>query len=440
MSKKVTTESFIQEASILHNNKYDYSKTIYKKAKTKVIIICPVHGEFLQTPCHHLIKKGCKKCANEKLSNLQRGNKEEFVEKARKIHNNKYNYSLSVYIDCKTNLEIICPVHGSFWQQPNNHLSGKGCLKCYREKPSKRKNSFEVFLKKCQESHGNKYDYSNANYISCNDNIEIICPRHGSFFQTPSNHYSGEGCLKCGKEVGANKKRIGKERFIERSNKKHNNKYNYSKVEYVNSSTKIEIICPVHGLFKQKPSEHYNHGCPKCTGRYKTTEEFINDAIKKHGLKFDYSKVNYINSSKKITIICPKHGPFEQIPSSHLQGAGCAKCHIQNVSSKNEILIKEKITETFPNLQVFYNYRELKQLQKLEVDIFIPDIFLAIEINGIYWHSKKETKRKDLFKKTVLGENLIQIIDYSKKNENFAEKTFNEIIKPEIEKRLKEIF
>ena len=123
---KVDTFSFIEKAKIVHNNYYDYSKVIYSKSISKVIIICPIHGEFSQTPNNHLNKRGCKKC-NKGLVYSQ----DEFIKISNERHNNKYDYSVSEYKKSNEKIDIVCPIHGVFNMLPNNHLRGQGCKKCF---------------------------------------------------------------------------------------------------------------------------------------------------------------------------------------------------------------------------------------------------------------------------------------------------------------------
>jgi hypothetical protein len=138
-SETKTTENFIKESTIIHNNKYDYSKTIYEGALKKVCIICPEHGEFWQTPTSHLHGCGCKKCKGFGLTN------DEWIEKAKKIHGNKYNYSKTKYNGAYSKVCIICPEHGEFWQFPNNHLNGAGCPNC---RNYKLENEIKILLEK----------------------------------------------------------------------------------------------------------------------------------------------------------------------------------------------------------------------------------------------------------------------------------------------------
>ena len=197
MSKK-TTEEFIHEARKKHGNKYDYSKVNYANNATKICIICPEHGEFWQEANNHLRGQGCPKCGLENSREKQASTKEEFIKKAREKHGDKYDYSKVEYINAHTKVCIICPQHGEFWQLPLNHLSGRGCSKCYADKTRKRLTStIENFIKKAREKHGDKYDYSKVKYVNCMTKVCIICPEHGEFWQRPNSHLSGHGCPKC---------------------------------------------------------------------------------------------------------------------------------------------------------------------------------------------------------------------------------------------------
>ena len=259
--EKTKNEIFIEKAKKVHGDKYDYSKVNYIDSKTKICIICPEHGEFWQTPSSHLRKRGCPFCAN----NIKYTN-EKFIEKASAIHHNRYDYSKTKYVNNKTKVCIICPEHGEFWQTPHVHLQGKGCLKCANRFAYNTKD----FIIEAKKIHGNKYDYSKVECINAMTKVCIICPKHGEFWQCPKDHLRGQGCPKCGRENVSLKLRKNVINFINESNKIHNNKYDYSKVEYVNTNSKVCIICPEHGEFWQLPSHHLSgHGCPKCADQRK---------------------------------------------------------------------------------------------------------------------------------------------------------------------------
>lgn len=126
---------------------------------------------------------------------------ELFIQRANKKHNNFYNYYLTKYQYATTKVKIICPKHGEFEQQPNNHLHGQGCIKCMGDRVSKsRKSNTEKFILKSQEIHGNIYDYSLVDYKTSKDKVIIICDTHGEFLQSPQAHSSKsmrQGCPFC---------------------------------------------------------------------------------------------------------------------------------------------------------------------------------------------------------------------------------------------------
>ena len=130
MPRRLTIEQFIPKAKLVHRDKYDYSKSIYKTARDKIMITCKTHGFFEQTPDNHLHGKGCPKCAINLLPQCKAKSNESFISEASKIHNNKYDYSMTKYINWIVKVEIICPIHGHFLQSPNNHLRKNGCPKC----------------------------------------------------------------------------------------------------------------------------------------------------------------------------------------------------------------------------------------------------------------------------------------------------------------------
>ena len=254
------TKKFIKKARKIHGDKYDYSKVEYINAHTKVCIVCPIHGEFWQTPNNHTNKtkpKGCPKCAGKLVTDT-----ESFIKEARKIHGDKYDYSKVEYVNTMSKVCIICPIHGEFLQTPNKHLSGNNCPKCSHQSYL---HTTDSFIKEARKIHGDKYDYSKVRYINAHTKVCIICPIHGEFWQLPTNHLRGKRCQKCRNEEISINNKSSKEEFIQKSKKIHGDKYDYSKVEYINSQTKVCIICPKHGEFWQKPNAHLSgKGCRLC--------------------------------------------------------------------------------------------------------------------------------------------------------------------------------
>jgi len=184
------------------------------------------------------------------------------------VHDNKYCYSLTEYINAKTKVNIICEKHGPFMQTPNDHLNGTGCPGCGSINSVKDRNeqAAKDFIPNSIAKHGPKYDYSEVEYINCNTKVKIICKTHGPFLQTPKQHLNGHGCPKCGSinSVKARKEQAKKD-FIPNSIDKHGPKYDYSEVEYINTKTKVKIICSIHGPFMQIPNSHLlGNGCSSC--------------------------------------------------------------------------------------------------------------------------------------------------------------------------------
>jgi hypothetical protein len=268
IEQKKSDEQFIKEAIKIHGEIYDYLKVEYINTDTKIKIICKYHGEFEQTPKHHLRGQGCKICGLQKQIIKQRKTTEQFIKEAILIHENKYDYYNTKYTTNKNNIEVVCKTHGLFETNPKNHLNGHGCKMCANELNKLLKlKSTEKYIKEAQQIHGNKYNYSKVIYKNCDDKICIVCNIHGDFYQTPTTHLNNGGCNKCGIILTTNKNKKTLECFIKESNNIHNFKYDYSKVEYINSNTKVIIKCKEHGEFLQTPITHlYSKcGCPRCS-------------------------------------------------------------------------------------------------------------------------------------------------------------------------------
>ena len=202
----------------------------------------------------------------------------------------------------------------------------------------------EDFIEKAKKVHGDKYDYSKVEYIDSKHNVIIICPKHGEFIQRANRHLQGSGCKKCSVDKRILTCKLSTDEWIERAKKVHGNKYDYSKVEYKNNYTKVCIVCPIHGEFWMLPYAHVNlgEGCIKCTNSVKlTTDDFIEKAKKVHGDKYDYSKVEYVNNYSKVCIICPKHGEFWQTPNGHLYNfQGCPNCKKSRMEEYTKLLLE----------------------------------------------------------------------------------------------------
>ena len=265
-NRKKTTDDFIKAANIVHSNKYDYSKSIYINSTEKVIIICSEHGEFKQGTSSHLTGIGCPKCGRDKISKAISLSQEDFITKANLVHRNKYDYSKSEYINSGIKITITCFEHGDFRQTPGSHLSGIGCKTCGYLKVSEANGfSKEDFIKKSLEVHGDKYDYSKAEYKNNKSEIILICKTHKEFILSAYSHAHGVGCPLCKKESTKKLRTLTQEQFLERATLKHGDKYDYSETKYVGRMSPIDILCKKHGLFTQRANDHLSgNGCQSC--------------------------------------------------------------------------------------------------------------------------------------------------------------------------------
>ena len=193
-----------------------------------------------------------------------------FIQLAEKRHNKKYNYSKVEYINTEIKVCIICPLHGKFWQSPQNHLQNHGCPECGRKITiASIKKTNESFVREASAIHGHRYDYSKTDLqLGTHVKVCMICPIHGDFWQRPDDHLGGHGCWLCAREIINASNRLSVEEFISLATKIHKGKYNYSCVNcFRKQKHQVTIICPVHGSFKQCPAEHLQgHGCRACVG------------------------------------------------------------------------------------------------------------------------------------------------------------------------------
>ena len=244
----------------------------------------------------------------------------------------------------------------------------------------------EQFLENCKKVHENKYNYSKAIYVNCSTPVIIICKEHGEFKQLPLKHCNGkQGCPQCSGNI---KKTT--EQFIEKAKKIHGDKYDYSKINYISTNKKVTIICKEHGEFEQSPHNHLeNNGCSKCSGNKKlSNEDFIQKAKLIHGNKYDYSKVEYKNAFAKVIIICQKHGEFEQIARNHISEEkrnGCPKCKL----SKGEINVMNFLIKNNIEHERQKKFEGCKNLRALPFDFYLPDFNICIEFDGEQ-HYRKE--------------------------------------------------
>jgi len=259
--------------------------------------------------------------------------KEDFIEKAVKIHSDKYDYSLVEYVNFRSKVKIICIKHNhTFEISPKDHtIHQRGCPKCgYERTKNSLTGTLEEFLKRSKKHHGDKYDYSLVDWKNASEKVKIICPTHGIFEQLPTTHQRGFGCFKCASILRGDKQRKPK---------------------------KIKVIKKVH---------KYN------------TKIFIEKVNIIHNDKYNYSKTNYDGYYKNVTIICPNHGEYTQKAGDHLNGNGCPKCN----RSKGEEIINIYLMNNRIKFKEQKRFIGLKDKSSLKFDFYLPDHNLCIEFDG----------------------------------------------------------
>lgn len=281
------------------------------------------------------------------MRTTKRKTQEEFIEEAKRIHKEKYDYNKVVYVNNTTKVCIVCPEHGEFWQTPKQHLRGQGCPLCgkkkTRGKTTKYDNSRKLFIKKKNENKG----------ISCYKNLA---------FDTDI--------------------------FIEFLKEIYGEKYNYDKVDYVNMKSKVTIVCPEHGDFVKTGIAllHKKTGCPQCMLQERSKifsmgkDVFIEKSEKIHNNFYSYEEVDYINNSTPVKITCPKHGVFLCSPGNHLKGRGCPIC-------KSEHFVYERrlysfLLTMFKGEEIIRQYKPEWLTNRKSLDFYIPKYKIAIEHQG----------------------------------------------------------
>lgn len=228
---------------------------------------------------------------------MQKLTTEEFITRSNKIHNNKYIYTDTTYVNLTTKVVIQCNIHGKFEQLPVNHLKGSGCPICHTFKVT---STLENFIEKANRLHNSSYLYTNTIYTTNKEKVTITCRQHGDFIQRASDHLSGYGCPTCGYLKVANRLSMSKEEYILKCNIKHNYKYDYSKLTYTKSNKRVTILCPTHGEFKQLAVTHsQGSGCPKCVvSKFNRPKDFKGRRTILYYIKIkDYYKIGITTSS-----------------------------------------------------------------------------------------------------------------------------------------------
>lgn len=356
-SQSYTKDEFIKSVRLKHNNIYDYTDVNYKNSQTKVKINCSIHGGFMMKPNSHYNGQGCPKCGRISANKNIALDYLTFLERAEKIHQNRYEYFEESFSNYTSKMEIFCSEHGFFKQTPHTHVSMRaGCPKCGLIKSARsNQKGWESVLILFRDIHGDKYKYDESTYKDVSSKMKISCSIHGWFLQKPYQHYSGSGCNECAIIDVHNRQKIDFIEFKERSQREHGYRYEYFEEDYIDIFTPVKISCEKHGYFYQKPRDHY-------------------------------------------------------------RGSGCPKCQ----SSRGENTVRLFLQELNIEFQEQKTFEGLEFKSKLKCDFYIPSVNTVIEFNGLQHYEPisifgglmglQETQKRDIIKYNFLEQNNINLI------------------------------
>lgn len=427
-----------QEKKEQIENKFKNIKVISMENFPKIELECLKHGKFSKR-FYDLMKSdlGCPKCSNEKKSEETKISPEKFILKAKKIHGDKYDYSkVNVPINGTNDINIICPIHGEFTQKVKSHLNGCGCPKCGMNKTiDSQRLTTEIVIDNCKKVYGDKYDYSKVNWIDSDHKITITCHVHGDFETNYFDFLKGHECPKCYEE---NNRLKNEKTFKENIQKLNNNKIIFPKdFKYINSYTNVKIIYDgevierdPHTLLKGKVlSKNDKEEIKRIAGVKKSKTRWTNlenelDNLYGDSLVFDKNQIDFIKSGEtdenfEMDVKCKKHGKFRRSLFKIINGYGCPSCMYKKTSAAEKEIVDYIKTIYFG--KIIENDRVI--LKGKELDIYFPDINIAIEYDGLYWHNNVNNyfKYDECRKK---GVRLIQINEYEWKFDNEKTKFF----------------
>lgn len=391
MPKRITKEDFLKAAKKLGFD-CDYSEISYVNATTRVAIKCNIHGFFTQLPWLHLKGHGCARCGRS-AGALKHMKARSRLDRLKARYPN-YDFSESVYTGMRQKLRYKCAQHGYIEQEAQVLARGSGCPQCAKAKCcAALAFSKDEFTAKARAVHpAADYDYSKVVYKNNTSIVTIGCPAHGFFNQRAANHLRGEGCSAC-----SNNRSLTTAMFVQRARAVHGDAYSYESAVYAGGNGTIRVVCPVHGVFKQRAGQHLSgRGCSKCgtlrasVARKIPCADLIEKASKVHNGNYGYDQTSDSGTKNKVRVQCQKHGFFSVTWDSHINAkSGCPKCNF--LLSRGE----QAVADWIRSLGVTIEQRNRRLIKPQELDIIVHDRKLAIEYNGVYWHSAPIADRRD---------------------------------------------
>ena len=313
--KKITKEEFINRVNSTFGDRYDCTGVEFINMRTPIFLFDKEKQDYIRVIPNNLFRKFK---SSERSGRVKKLTKKEFIERAKKIHGNKYDYSKVKYIDYETPVRIICPIHGEFQSTPNSLLMGRGCPTCGNiNKKVKQTISEQVFNERMKKIYGDSLTYDFSNYSNFGEKMEFVCSKHGSFEALPLNVLHGHGCPICGREKCSKSRTMKFEEVLRRFKEVHGDTYTYDESTYKTSRKKMRIICPKHGEFWQIPMNHWGgQGCPVC--KESKLEMELDKALTDNGIEFIRQKplgrqsIDFYIPKYKINIECQGEQHFKK--------------------------------------------------------------------------------------------------------------------------------
>lgn len=472
-NKPLTQQVWEQRAQAKWGDAFDYSESVYINANAPIVIRCKKHDlRFVVMAGNHIASftqgshnvGGCPLCGYENQIEWRRKEEElrkvkirkaqeekvigllsctdklgrvnanrklryanseisikqaNFIKKVKAKYGDLYILEKVRYVDRETPVTLTCRKHGDFSITPHILLGGNygrnphGCPICDGIKQFAKPLTAEYFFSKMKEFFGNRYDFSSSVYKSKNSKVSFVCPKHGKQARVAETLLKGKGCPECEREERENK-------WLEKIREVHGDKYQYpEKPKNLSLSSKIRIICPIHGEFRQGLLEHIYQGCgcPKCVGtrvlsRIERQKNFIKRSKERYGDRFDYSKVNYKNEGTPVLVRCKEHDYwFEILPDTHVRrgDGGCPLCS----GSTGEMEVRKWLDEAKVEYVTQYPIENINpdlHQSCLIVDFYLPIQNMFVEYNGqqhyeniegFYKRSSKTFEEQQLRDKTL---------------------------------------
>lgn len=356
MGLKKTTEQFVDELKVIfHDKPFSFEKVVYTGAREYVTVTCKLHGDWRSMATNLQQGKGCRGCRTDKIATCRRKDQEHFIQKSKRVHGDRYDYSGVVYVNNTQNVAIKCKEHGVFLQQPIAHYAGSGCTKCVKrvvKTLSDVKQHLDQELLKMWTFVG--LDDSSDVFIT--QSVTVLCKKHGGTFDTNFGSLSNrKSCCDVTKNSLISTSQLSYfSDYVKQMNNVHNNKYSYlDTFEKVSQTEKLNIVCPDHGVFTQDIYHHLwrKQGCPKCAtirqGKSKTNAwvNNLDKILSKIPLDETINIVslnNVQNSTGKVLLSCSKHGSFEKSVGNLKLGQRCPECSLYEGWGKSTYIQRAK--------------------------------------------------------------------------------------------------